>query len=94
MLTDILCTRLVTLGVSVEYIHTQVSIIVHEIPSIIIGASLSESHIDHDNSLHVWNTGIYLSCVCCTLVPEIRVCHEMLRVFQYSDMLTCVHALD
>ena len=31
-----------------------------------------------------------LPCVCCTLVPEIRIRSETLRVFQYIDMLTCV----
>ena len=28
--------------------------------------------------------------VCCTLVSEIRVSPEMLRVFQYIEVLTCV----
>ena len=28
--------------------------------------------------------------VCCTLVPEIRVCHKMLCVFWCIDVLTCV----
>ena len=33
---------------------------------------------------------IILPRVCRTLVPEICVCPEMLRVFQYIDMLMCV----
>ena len=32
----------------------------------------------------------HLPCVCYTLVPEIRVCPEMLHVFRYIDVLTCV----
>ena len=32
----------------------------------------------------------HLPRVCRTLVPEIRVRPEMLRVFQYIDVLTCV----
>ena len=32
----------------------------------------------------------HLPRVCRTLVPEIRVCTEMLHVFQYIDVLTCV----
>ena len=28
--------------------------------------------------------------VCCTLVPEIRACPEVLCVFRYIDVLTCV----
>ena len=28
--------------------------------------------------------------ICCTLVLEIHVRHEMLRVFQYIDVLMCV----
>ena len=34
-----------------------------------------------------------LPCICRTLVPKIRVCPEILRVFQYIDVLTCVIAL-
>ena len=65
----------------------------------LIGVSLSEPHIDHDNGLCARNNGIYVSiylclyhlpCVCCTLVPEICVHPEMLRVFWYIDVLTCV----
>ena len=65
----------------------------------VIGASLSKPHIDHDNSPCVQNNAIYLSVylsvyhlprVCHTLVPEIRVRPEVLRVFQYIDMLMCV----
>ena len=35
---------------------------------------------------------MYLSLprICRTLVPKICVCPEMLRVFQYIDVLTCV----
>ena len=32
----------------------------------------------------------HLPCVCRTLVPEIRIRSEMLRVFRYIDMLTCM----
>ena len=32
----------------------------------------------------------HLPRVCRTLVPEIRVRPEILRVFQYIDVLTCV----
>ena len=32
----------------------------------------------------------HLPHVCRTLVPRIRVCPEMLRVFRYIDVLTCV----
>ena len=53
--------------------------------------NLSEPHIDHDNGPRTWNNAIYhLPLVCRTLVPEIRVRPEMLRVFWYIDMLTCV----
>ena len=57
-------------------------------------ASLSKPHIDHDNGPCVQNNGIYVSMyhlprVCCTLVPEIRVCPEMLCVFWYIDVLMC-----
>ena len=58
----------------------------------IIRASLSEPHIDHDNGPRVGNNGIYVSvyhlpCVCCTLVPDIHVCPEMLHVFRYIDVV-------
>ena len=33
---------------------------------------------------------IIYSCICRTLFPEIRVRPEMLQVFRYIDMLTCV----
>ena len=41
------------------------------------------------------NVSIYVSMyhllrVCRTLVPEIRVCPEMLRVFRYINVITCV----
>ena len=40
---------------------------------------------------HETNLSMYhLPHVCRTLVPEIRVCPEMLRVFQYIGLLTCV----
>ena len=32
----------------------------------------------------------HLPRICCTLVPEICVCPEMLHVFQYIDVLTCM----
>ena len=32
----------------------------------------------------------HLPRICCTLVPEICVCPEMLCVFRYIDMLMCV----
>ena len=47
---------------------------------IVIGVSLSESHIDRDNSPHMYVSNI-LTCVCHTLVPEIRVRPEIFRVF-------------
>ena len=71
---------------------------------------MSEPYIDHDKGSPTQNncTCIYiimyhLPRVCCTLVPEIRVCPEMLRVcpemlrvcpemlrvFQYIDVLMC-----
>ena len=57
--------------------------------------SLSKPHIDHDNDPRTRNNGIYLSiyhlhCVCCMLVPETHVCPEILNVFRYIDVLTCV----
>ena len=53
--------------------------------------NLSKPHIDCDNSLHAWNTGIYVGMyhlprICCTLVPEIRVHPEMLSALQYIDV--------
>ena len=35
----------------------------------------------------VWHARL---CIYHTLVPEIRVCPEMLHVFHYIDMLICV----
>ena len=32
----------------------------------------------------------HLPCICRTLVPKICVCPDILCVFQYIDMLTCV----
>ena len=57
-----------------------------------IGVSLSKPHTDHDNGPHVWNNGMSVSipCVCCTLVPKIRLCPEMLHVFLYIDVFTCM----
>ena len=60
-----------------------------------IGTSMSEPHIDHDNSPCVQNNGIYVSMyhlphACRTLVPKICVRPEMLCVFWYIDVLTCV----
>ena len=57
--------------------------------------SLSKPHTDHDNGPHAWNNGIYLCiyrlpCICRTLVLEICVRPEILRVFRYIDVLTCV----
>ena len=42
-----------------------------------------------------WNNGIYLCLyhlphVCRTLVPEIRISPEILRVFRYIDVLMCM----
>ena len=60
-----------------------------------IGVSLSKPHIDHDNGPHARNNGKYLSMyhlprVCRTLVPEIHVHPEMLHIFWYIGVLTCV----
>ena len=55
----------------------------------LIGASLSEPHIDRDNSPRMYVSNIFTR-VCRTLVPKIRVGPEMLRVFQYIDVFTCV----
>ena len=65
--------------------------------------SLGEPHIDHDNSSHTQNNGIYISiylsiylsiyhlpCICHTLVPKICVHPEMLHVFRYIDVLMCL----
>ena len=59
----------------------------------IIGVSLSEPNIDHDNGPCVRNNAIYLSMymhhllrICHTLVPEIRVCPECPVLF---GILTC-----
>ena len=32
----------------------------------------------------------HLPRICCTLVPKIRVCPEILHVFRYIDVLMCV----
>ena len=65
----------------------------------IVGASLSKPHIDRDNSPRSRNNAIYLSIylsmyhvprVCRTPVHKICVRPEMLRVFRYIDVLTCV----
>ena len=63
--------------------------------AVVIGVSLSEPHIDRDNSPRTRNNGMsvsmyHLSRICRTLVPEIRVRPEMLHVFRYIDVLTCV----
>ena len=62
-----------------------------------IKAHWGEPHIDHDKGSPTWNNGtcIYISMyhlphICCTLVPEICVRPEMLRAFQYIDVLTCM----
>ena len=61
----------------------------------IIGANLSEPHINRDNGPRTWNNGMSVSMylclyhlprVCRTLVPEIRVRPEMLHVFRYIDV--------
>ena len=59
--------------------HMDVHKVKHK--SIVIGASLSEPHIDCDNNPRARNNGMYVSIyvsfyprVCRTLVPEIRVC--------------------
>ena len=56
---------------------------------------MSEPHIDLDNSPHAWKNGVYVSMyhllpIWRILAPKIRVCHEMLRVFRYINVLTCV----
>ena len=58
-----------------------------------IGASLSKPHIDHDDGPRARNNGVSVSMyhlprVCCTRVSEIRVCPEMLRII--IDVLTCM----
>ena len=60
-----------------------------------IGVSLSKPNIDHDSGPRVRNNGMYLSMyhlhrVCRNLVPEIHVHLEMLHVFRYIGVLTCV----
>ena len=51
-----------------------------------------EPHVDHDNSpTHGIMVYVYhLPRVCRTLIPEICIRPEMLCVFWYIDMLTCV----
>ena len=55
----------------------------------LIGVSLSKPHIDHENSparrimVCHYLSMYHLPHVCRTLVPEIRVCPEILRVFRY-----------
>ena len=67
---------------------------------ILVGASLSKPHIDHNNgSMHGIIVSEYLSMhhlphICCTLLPEICVCSEMLYVSWYIDVLTCMHSKD
>ena len=64
----------------------------------VIGASLSEPHIDHDSSSCMYvcmyvcvYVCIYVSniftCICRTLVPKIHVRTDMLHVFWYIDVL-------
>ena len=43
-----------------------------------------------NNSIYVHVFLYHLPRVCCTLVPEICVCPEILRVFRYIDVLACV----
>ena len=66
--------------------------------NVLIGASLNEPQIDHDNGPHARNNGIYvaiyiclyhLPCVYCTLVLEICV---RLKCSVCSGILTCLHA--
>ena len=61
----------------------------------IIGASLSEPHIDRVCQPRTCREKLcgYASIIhprLSTLVAEIRVCHEILREFRYIDVLTCV----
>ena len=57
----------------------------------IIGANLSEPHIDHDNSPRARNNGIYVCIIYPVFVaPLFPLCLEMLCVFQYIDVLTCL----
>ena len=66
----------------------------------IIGMSLSEPHIDHDNgatcrimlSIYLCTCMYHLPRVCHTLIPAIRVCPKMLcvHVFRCIDLLTCI----
>ena len=60
----------------------------------IIGGSLSKLHIDHNNDSRAGNNYIWpmyhSSYICCTHVPETYVLPEMLRAFQYIDVLTCI----
>ena len=44
-----------------------------------------------NNAIYLFILSMYhLPHICRTLVPEIRVRPEILHVFQYIDMLTCV----
>ena len=53
-------------------------------------ASLSEPHIDCDSSPCMYVCIYIFNRTCRTLVPEICVCPEILCVFQYIDVLTCM----
>ena len=57
--------------------------------------SWGEPHIDHDNGPHMQNNSMSVSMyhlprICHTLIPEIRVRPEMLCVFRYIELLTCM----
>ena len=63
--------------------------------TVVIGVSLSKPHVDYDNGPRTQNNGISVSVyhlpqVCHTLVPEIHVRPEMLRVFRHIEVLMCV----
>ena len=58
--------------------------------------SLSKPHINHDNGTRARKNDIYLSIYLCIIYPVfvapwfLRSCPEMLRVFWYINVLTCV----
>ena len=74
------------------------TIIIGCVPNYNWGEPEQAAHLSWQQA-HARNNGIYVSIflclyhlprVCHTLVPEIRLRPEMLRVFQYIDVLTCV----
>ena len=74
------------------YMYVVAKIPIPDSINMFVGESLSEPHINHDNGPRRWNNGMSVSFTqrCHTLVPKIRVCPEILRVFRYIVMLTCV----